>query len=164
MEILIIVSMGDTMKKLIIIFMTLLLLVSCAKSEAPKKETEPKPFTFPMTVEAHLSCDAGNARVVIEYESAERYTLRYTEPAVMTGITYGIDGEGTYMTFGQSRIPVSDGEACFASLAVGRLLCPRAEDTVNTEFENGLPVRAEGTIDGFKATLAEIKIEYNSQG
>lgn len=144
------------MKKLMILFLMPFLLTSC---RGEPSLVPPEPFTFPMRVEAHLSCDAGNARVIIEYESPECYTLHYTEPAVMTGITYGIDGDGAYMSFGQSRIPVSRGDACFASLAVGRLLCPRGEDTVNTEYENGLPIRAEGTVDGFKATLTEIIIQ-----
>lgn len=150
--------MGDTVKKLLILFLIPLLFLSCGKAEVPKA-SEPIPFTFPMRAEAHLSCEAGNARVIIDYESAERYTVCYTEPAVMTGITYGIDDEGAYMAFGESRIPVTRGDACFASLAVGRLLCPKSKDTVNIEYENGLPCRAEGTVDGFKATLTEIIIQ-----
>ncbi len=150
--------MGDTVKKLIILLLIPFLFLSCEKKEIPKA-SEPIPFTFPMKAEAHLSCDAGNARVVIEYESPECYALYYTEPAVMTGITYGIDGEGAYMAFGESRIPVTRGDACFASLAIGRLLCPHGEDTVNIDYENGLPIRAEGTVDGFKATLTEIVIQ-----
>ena len=149
--------MGDNMKRLIIIFLTILLLTSCAP-DTPEP-AEPAPFTFPMTVEAHLQCDAGNARVVIDYESEECYTVRYTEPAIMTGITYGVDGDGAYMSFGESRVPVTRGEACFASLAIGRLLCPRKEDTAHVEYENGLPVRAEGTVDGFKIALSEIIIQ-----
>ena len=117
-----------------------------------------------MEAEAHLQCDGGNARVVITYASEGQYTVRYTEPQVMTGITYGVDDKGEYMSFGESRIPVTRGDACFASLAVGRLLCPRKEDTVTVEYEKGLPIRAEGTVDGFKLTLSEIKIEFNSQG
>ena len=150
------------MKKLIILLLTLVTgLCSCGRAEAP---THPIQLTFPMEAEAHLQCDGGNARVVITYASEGQYTVRYTEPQVMTGITYGVDDKGEYMSFGESRIPVTRGDACFASLAVGRLLCPRKEDTVTVEYEKGLPIRAEGTVDGFKLTLSEIKIEFNSQG
>ena len=151
-----IVSMGDTMRRLILLFLVLTFVSSCGRESSP---AVPEPFAFPMRVEAHLSCEAGNARVVIEYESEEHYTVRYTEPKVMTGIVYGIDADGAYMTFKESRIPVTEGEACFSSLAIGRLICPRGEDTVQIEYEDGLPVRAEGTVDGFKAALTEIIIQ-----
>lgn len=181
MQIFPIISMGDIMKKLLLLFSTLFLLSSCAP-EAP----EPEPYLrCPMTVEAYLSCEAGNARVVISYTDTEHYTVRYTEPEVMTGILYEYDGGSAYMSFGESRIPVTDGEACFASLAIGRFTCPGEETettestdtlgeervtvkkcvyddgTVNIYIGNdGLPLKAEGKIDGFSATLSEINITY----
>lgn len=176
-----IISMGDIMKKLLLLFLSLFLLSSCAP-EAP----EPQPYLrCPMTVEAHLQCDAGNARVIIDYKDAEHYTVRYTEPQVMTGMTYEYEDGKAYMSFGESRIPVTDGEACFASLAIGRFLCPEegaeitegkdalgeeqvtvrkcvGEDgTVDVYIGNdGMPIRAEGKIGGFCATLTEINITY----
>ena len=153
-----IVSMGDTMKKLIIIFLALLIPLSCGKREELPTENE-RGLSFPMTVTAHLQSEAGNAKVIIDYESAEYYTIRYTEPEIMQGITYGVDSEGAYMSFGESRIPVTTGDYCFGSLAVGRLLCPKEGDSVNIESENGVPVRATGEIDGFSATLSEINIQ-----
>ncbi len=155
-----IISMGDIMKKIMLLFIALFIFSSCSQKAAP-----PEPYLcYPMSVEAHLECDAGNARVIIDYEDEEHYTVRYTEPQVMTGITYGIDEDGAYMSFGESRIAVTDGEACFASLAIGRLLCPRKEDTVSVTFgEDGVPTRAEGTVDGFKAAITEIKIEYKTE-
>lgn len=147
--------MGDTVRKLLIIFLVLLIPVSCSKEQPPERT----PLTFPMTAEAHLQYDAGNARVVIDYESEDCYTVRYLEPKIMTGITYGVDPSGMYMSFGESRIPVTDGEACFASIAIGRLLCPHKEDTVEITYEGGYPVSASGRVDGRNYTLSEIKIQ-----
>lgn len=180
-----IISMGDIMKKLLLLFSALFLLCSCAP-ETPA----PEPYLrCPMTVEAHLQNDAGNARVIIDYKDTEHYTVRYTEPEVMTGITYEYEDGKAYMSFGESRIPVTTGEACFASLAIGRFICPEEgteitegkdalgeeqvtvkkcigdDGTVNIYIGNdGLPLKAEGKIGGFSATLSEIKIEYDSQG
>ena len=146
------------MKRLIIIFLALLLPLSCGKREDDSSEAGRK-LTFPMTVTAHLQCEAGNGRVIIEYESAECYTVRYTEPAIMQGITYGTDAEGAYMAFGESRVPVTTGDHCFGSLAIGRLLCPEGEDAVSIEYSDGIPTRAEGTVEGMRVTLTEINIQ-----
>lgn len=169
------------MKRFAILLLLVVLLCSCApSSDGPSDD----PFSFvhfPMTVEAAVDCEAGQGRVSVSFTDAQHYTVCFSEPEIMRGVTYEADGEKAYLTFGQSRVPVTDGQACIAALALARLFIPdytvctaRQEATVDgmnaqiCKIESGTltgalyfsgadtPYRIEGSADGFRATFTDL--------
>ncbi len=169
------------MKKIVMLLLWAVLPL-CACSSPSESDTAPLAYVrMPMTVEAAIESDGGEGRVVIDYTDATHYTVRYTEPEVMQGVVYERDGGDAYLCFGDSRILVTDGEACLGSLAAARLLIPDGAALCSEQkdgrgrickFEQqtgngritldgaGMPVRVEGEADGFRATLTDLTVTY----
>ncbi|MCI8590235.1 MAG: hypothetical protein HFE77_05940 [Clostridiales bacterium] len=163
----------------------LLLLAGCSSS-AEKQDILAYQRT-PMTIEAALSNDNGEARITICITDSENYAVTYAEPSAMKGVSYELQQNEPYLCFGDTRIPITEGEACLGSLALARfflldytMLTSAAPDhfedkSVTKQLyenkqlravvlldENGLPIQITGETNGFEAVLSDIQITYPS--
>lgn len=161
-----------------------MLILLCSCSDGEEKDIL-QYQRMPMTVYTALSCDAGDAAVTIRFTDSENYSVTYSEPAVMRGISYELQKGSAYLCFGQTRVPVTEGEACLGSLAMARfflldysMLHSESQDVLDGQnvtvqnyvgdsmsatvwlTEDGLPVKITGEADGFSAALTGIEIKY----
>jgi len=176
------------MKKNLFILMTAaaLFLLSACSSSAEKNDILTYQRT-PITIQATLSNENGEARITICITDSENYAVTYAEPSSMKGVSYELQQNKPYLCFGETRIPITEGEACLGSLALARfflldytMLTSSAPDQFENSSvtkqlyeskelravvlinEDGLPVQITGESNGFEAILSDIQITYPS--
>ncbi len=168
------------MKRIIFILLSaLVILSSCGEAQNVDLCDYQK---YPMTVNAKVSADAGEAKISIHIASEDDICVSYTEPKILMGVSYAKEKDRTYMSFGGSQIDIENGELCLGSLSVARFFCldpagfssspAREEDglwrieynsddvTCVVKYGDGGPVEINGTANGFSATVSEIEIKY----
>lgn len=167
------------MKRIIFILLTaLVILSSCGEVQNVNLCGYQK---YPMTVNAKVSGEAGEAKISIRIASEDDVCVSYTEPKILMGVSYTKENDRTYMSFGGSQIDIENGELCLGSLSVARFFCldpaglsspTREEDglwrteynsdgvTCVVKYGDGGPVEINGTANGFSATVSEIEIKY----
>lgn len=170
------------MKRMIILCLCLVLFSSCGRRDA----SEPLSYVrMPMTVSAHLVTGEAEGSVLITFTDATHYTVEYTDPPVMRGVVYEQAGERSYLTFGQSRVEISEGDVCLAALAAAKVLVPDVAslsadvpdiadgqsvrvnkyqtDTLTAVHylsEGGALIKAEGDCGGYSAVFTQISLSY----
>ncbi|MCI8332416.1 MAG: hypothetical protein HFE78_06290 [Clostridiales bacterium] len=175
------------MKKSLLILLTAAALFLAACSSSAEKKDILQYQRMPMTIEAALSNENGEARITICMTDSENVAVTYAEPSAMTGVSYELQQNEPYLCFGETRIPITEGEACLGSLALARfflldytMLTSSAPDqfegsSVTKQLyeskqvravvlldENGLPIQITGEANGFEAVLSDIQITYPS--
>lgn len=168
------------MKRIVfILFAVLVILSSCGDEQSVNLCDYQK---YPMTVNAKVSGEAGEARISIHIASEDDICVSYTEPKILMGVSYTKENGRTYMSFGDSQIDIENGELCLGSLSVARFFCldpagftspPVREDdgiwrieynsdgvTCVVKYGDNRPVEIDGTANGFSATVSEIEIKY----
>lgn len=176
--------MGDNVKKLIFTILFLVtVLCSCAKTATANLEGYQK---YPMDITAEVSGDEGEAKVAIHIDSPDNVSISYTEPKILSGVCYTRDGKATYMTFGDTKVEITDGKICLGSLAVTDFFTldaasaketPEWDDNkklwraeYNTDEiscviyydKDGLPVEIDGKSAGHAAHINDIEIKYEN--
>lgn len=170
------------MKRMFILCLCLILLPACGREST----TEPLSYVrMPMRVSARLVTGEAEGSVLITFTDATHYTVEYTEPPVMGGVVYERAGERSYLTFGESRVEISEGDVCLAALAAAKVLVPDVgaltadvPDTVDGQSvrlnkyhtdtltavhyvsQDGALIKAEGDCDGYSAVFTQISFSY----
>ena len=164
---------------ILILFSALVMLSSCGKTQNVSFCDYQK---YPMTVDAKVTGEAGEAKVTMHIVSENDICVSYTEPKILQGVSYTKENDRTYMSFGDSQIDIESGEVCLGSLSIAKFFCldptrfsssPARESdgmwkieysgddvTCVVKYGENGPVEISGTADGFSATVNEIEIKY----
>lgn len=170
------------MKKLIVtVLFSVIVLCSCANTSTADLEGYQK---YPMDIDATVSSDAGEAKVEIHIDSPDNVSICYTEPKILCGVSYIRNGEKTYMTFGDTKVEITDGAICLGSLSITDFFsldaasaakAPEWDDGMKlwrAEYhtddiscviyydKDGLPVEIDGKAGEHSAKIKDIEIRY----